>query len=103
MGLHHLLLTPTSHTLCQPSEDFLFGCFVIALNAAFTQQLSLADEGYKSGSDTVDLPTPLWKTPCIHHVSSMDHASFNPLHPTPQNTPTMTPHSLPQTPARPVS
>ena len=47
---------------------FLFGCFVIALNAAFTQQLSLADEGYESGSDTVDLPTPLRKTPHIHHV-----------------------------------
>ena len=54
--------TPTSHTLCQLSEDVLFGCFVIALNAAFTQQLSLADEGHKSGSDTVDLPTPLRKT-----------------------------------------
>ena len=37
--------TPTSHTLCQLSEDVLFGCFVIALNVAFTQQLSLADEG----------------------------------------------------------
>ena len=60
--------TPTSNMLCQQSEDVLFGCFVIALNAAFTQQLSLADEGYKSGSDTVDLPTPLWKTPCIHHI-----------------------------------
>ena len=70
--------TPTSHTLCQLSEDVLFGCFVIALNAAFTQQLSLVDEGYKSGSDTVDLPAPLRKTPHIHHVSSMEHASFNP-------------------------
>ena len=38
--------TPTSHTLHQLSKDVLFGCFVIALNAAFTQQLSLADEGY---------------------------------------------------------
>ena len=28
--------TPTSHTLCQQSEEILFGCFVIALNAAFT-------------------------------------------------------------------
>ena len=28
--------TPTSHTLCQLSEDVLFGHFVIALNAAFT-------------------------------------------------------------------
>ena len=37
---------------------FIFGCFVIALKAAFTQQLSLADEAYKSGSNT-DLPTPL--------------------------------------------
>ena len=85
--------TPTSHTLHQLSEDVLFGCFVIALNAAFTQQLSLADEGYKSGSNSADLPTPLWKTPCIHHVSSMEHASFNPVHTTPHSTVTMTHHS----------
>ena len=50
--------TPTSHMLCQLPEDILFGWFVIGLNAAFTQQLSLADEGYESGSNT-DLPTPL--------------------------------------------
>ena len=85
---------PSSHTLCQQPDETLFGCFVIALNAAFDQQLSLADEGYKSGSDTIDLPTPLRKTPCIHHVSSMEHASFNPV-------PT-TPCSTPQTPPRPV-
>ena len=94
--------TPTSHMLCQLSEDVLFGCFVIALNAAFTQQLSLADGGYESGSDTVDLPTPLQKTPHIHHISSMEHASFNPVHTTPHNTVTMTPQSSPQTPTRPV-
>ena len=88
--------------LCQQSEDDLFGCFVIALNGAFTQQLSLADEGYESGSDTVDLPTPLWKTPHIHHVSSIEHASLNPVHTTPCNTTTMTPCSSPQTPTRPV-
>ena len=91
-----------SHMLYQLSEDVLFGCFVIALNAAFTQQLSLADEGYESGSDTVDLPTPLRKTPRIHHVSSMEHASFNPAHTTPHSTVTMTPHGSPQTPIRPV-
>ena len=94
--------TPTSHTLHQLSEDVLFGCFVIALNAAFTQQLSLADEGYESGSNTADLPTPLWKTPHIHHVSSMKHASFNPAHTTPHSTTTITNHSSPQTPPRPV-
>ena len=71
--------TSTSQTLCQQSDETLLGCFIIALNAAFTQQLSLADEGYKSGSDTIDLPTPLCKTPHIHHVSSMEHTSFNPV------------------------
>ena len=72
----------------------MFGCFVIALNAAFTQQLLLADEGYESGSDTIDLPTPLCKTPYSHHVPSIEHASFNPVTTTPPNTP--------QTPPRPV-
>ena len=87
--------TTTSHTLHQLSEDVLFGHFVIALNAAFTQQLSLADEGYESGSNTADLPTPLWKTPHIHHVSSMEHASFNPAHTTPCSTATITNCSSP--------
>ena len=83
--------TPTSHTLHQLPEDVLFGCFVIALNAAFTQQLSLADEGYKSGSNTADLPTPLWKTPRIHHMSSIEHASFNLAHTTPCHPATVPP------------
>ena len=75
-------------------DETLFGCFFIALNAAFDQQLLLADEGYKSGSDTINLPIPLLKTPHIHHVSSMKHASFNPVF--------TTPCSTPQTPPRPV-
>ena len=94
--------TSTSHTLCQQSEETLFGCFVIALNATFTQQLSLADEGYESGSDTIDLPTPLQKTPCIHHVSSMEHTSFNSVSTTPHSTVTITPCGMPQNPPRPV-
>ena len=100
--------TPTSHTLCQLSEDVLFACFVIALNAAFTKQLWLADEGYESGSDTNDLPMSLQKTPCILHISSMDHASSNPVSTTPcstvttthHSTVTTTPCSMPQTPDR---
>ena len=83
-----------SHTLCQQSDETLFGHFIIALNAAFNQQLLLADEGYESGSDTIDLPTPMQKTPHIHHISSMEHTSFNPV-------PT-TPCSTPQSPPRPV-
>ena len=49
---------------------------------ASTHQLSLEDEGYKSGSNK-DVLTPLHKMPCIHHVSSLEHASFNPIHSTP--------------------
>ena len=51
--------SPTSHTLCQQSNEALFGHFVIALNAAFDQQLLLAVESYESGSDTINLPTSL--------------------------------------------
>ena len=94
--------TATSHTLCQQSEDVLFGCFVIVLNAAFTQQLSLAAKGYESGSDIIDLPMPLQKTSCIHYISSMEHASFNPVNTTPHSTVTITPCNTPQTPTRPV-
>ena len=67
----------SSYTLHQQSDEILFGHVVVTLNAAFDQQLSLADEGYKSWSDTIDLPTPLRKTPRTHHVSSMEHASFD--------------------------
>ena len=84
----------TTNTLCQQSNETLFGHFVIALNVTFNQQLLLADEGYESGSDTIDLPTPLQKTPHIHHISSMEHASFNPV--------LTTQCSTPQTPPRPV-
>ena len=79
---YHFFWTPARYTPCQLSNKTLFGCFVLALNAAFTQQLSLQDEGYESGSNE-DVPTPLHKMPCKHHVPSLEHASFNPLHSTP--------------------
>ena len=96
----HFFWTNTSHTLCQLPEDVLFGCFILALNA-FTQQLSLADEGYESGSDSTDLPTPLRKTHWILHVLSLEHASFDPTHTTPCR-PVTTSNSLTHTPTRPV-
>ena len=91
---HHFFWTPTSHTLCQLPEETLFGHFILALNAAFTQQLSLEDEDYKSGSYE-DVPTPLCKITHIHHMSSLEHASFNPIHSTPCRPVTCMPtHSL---------
>ena len=48
------------------------------------------------------LTNPLWKTPCIHHISSIEHASFDPAHTTPC-CPATTPHcGSPWTPPRPV-
>ena len=63
--------------------------------------MSLADEGYESGSDSTDLPTPLRKMPCILHISSLEHASFDPIHNTPHG-PVTTSNSLTHTPTRPV-
>ena len=57
--------SPSSHTLHQQSDEILFGHFVITLNAAFDQQLSLADEGYESGSDTIEL-THSFKEDSMH-------------------------------------
>ena len=96
-----LFWTPTSHMLRQLPEDVLFGQIVITLNAAFTQQLSLADEGYESGSNT-DLLTPLQKTPCIHHISSIEHASFDPAYMTPRCPATTLHCHSPLTSPRPV-
>ena len=98
---NHFFWTSTSHTLHQLSEEVLFGHFVLALNSAFHQQLSLAEEGYESGSNE-DLPTPLQKTPYVHHVSSLQHASFKPVSSTPHR-PVDPPHYNAQSsPLRPV-
>ena len=63
--------TSTSHTLCQQSKETVFGCFLRVLNAAFAQQLLLADKGYESGSDTIDFTNSITEnsshTPCFQH------------------------------------
>ena len=81
-----LFYSTSNHKLHQQSDEILFGHFVITLNVAFDQQLSLADGGYESGSDTINLPTPLRKVPGIYHISSIEHASFDPEPVTPWNT-----------------
>ena len=76
--------TTSTHLLCQKSEEVLFGHFVTMLNAAFESKLPLEDEGYESGSENFNIPTPLRHTPRIHHVSSDENISFDPT----------TPHSM---------
>ena len=54
---------PTSiHLLCQQSDEVLLGCFVTTLNAAFESKLTLEDEGYESGSENFNIPSPLRRT-----------------------------------------
>ena len=64
--------------LHQQSDKVLFGYFVTTLNATFESKLTLEDEGYDSGSKNFNIPTPLRRTSKIHHVSSEEHASFDP-------------------------
>ena len=48
--------TTCTHLLYHQSEEVQFGCFV---NAAFERTLALEDEGYESGSENFNIPTPL--------------------------------------------
>ena len=70
---------PTStYMLCQQSDEVLFGHFVTTLNTAFESKLTLEDKGYESGSKNFNIPTPLRRTSKVHHISSEEHASFDP-------------------------
>ena len=56
------------------------------LNATYEQKLALEDESYESSLENFNIPTPLRRTLKIHHVSSIENASFNPDPVTPCNT-----------------
>ena len=45
--------------LCQQFDKIIFDCFVTTLNATFESNLALEDEGYKSGSENFNIPTPV--------------------------------------------
>ena len=68
----------STYMLCQQSDEVLFGHFVTTLNATFESKCTLEDKGYDSGSKNFNIPTPLRQTSKIHHVSSEEHASFDP-------------------------
>ena len=59
-------------------EETIFGHFVTNLNDAFETELAQEYEGYESGSESFNMPTPLSRAPRIYHVSMMEHLSFNP-------------------------
>ena len=70
----------STYMLCQQSDEVLFGCFMTTLNTVLESKLVLEDEGYDSGSENFNIPTPLRRTSKIHHISSVQNVSFD-LHP----------------------
>ena len=43
------------------------------LNDAFERALTLEDEAYESGSETLNIPTPLCRTLHLYHVSASEN------------------------------
>ena len=70
--------TTSTYTLCWQSDEILLNCFVTTLNAAFEWKLALENEGYMSGSENYNIPTPLRRAPKIQLVSSIENALFIP-------------------------
>ena len=66
----------SSHLLHQQSDEILFGHFVTTPSATFESKLALEDVGYESSSENFNIPSPLRRTSKIHHISSVENASF---------------------------
>ena len=49
----------SAHILCQQSDEILFSHFMTTLNSPFESKLGLEDEGYESGLENYNIPTPL--------------------------------------------
>ena len=64
------------------------------LNDAFEWELALEDEGYKSGSESLSIPTPLCRAPCLYHVSTCENLSFRPATPRAHNLTTVCHHLM---------
>ena len=60
------------------SEGTLFSHFLTTLNNAFETELAQEDGGYESGSESLNIPTPLSRAPRVYHVSTVEDLSFNP-------------------------
>ena len=83
------------YLLHQKPDEVLFTHFMTTLNAAFERKLALEDKSYESGSKNFNIPTPLRRTSRIHHISSVEHESFDPDPVTPHSTSTSESHCRP--------
>ena len=75
-------------------EEILFSHFMTTLNDTFEIELTQEDEGYESGSESLNILTPLRRTPQIYQVSASKNLSFN--HTTPLTTAEQHPVLSPQ-------
>ena len=71
----------SSQQLHTSSKEVLFSHFMTTLNDTFECKLAQEDEGYESGSESFNIPTPLCRTPHQYHVSTPDNLSFGPATP----------------------
>ena len=62
-------------------EEILFNHFMTTLNNTFEIKLAQEDEGYESGSESLNIPTLLRRAPQIYHISTSENLSFNPTTP----------------------
>ena len=63
------------------SKEVLFGHFDTTLNDTFERELTLEDEGYESGSKSLNIATALLRTPHIYHISASKNLPFDPAKP----------------------
>ena len=81
MSLHSFLKQQLCTAATNQPEEIVFSHFVTTLNDTFKQELTQEDEGYVSGSESFNIPTPLRRTPKIYHVSMSENLSLNPSMP----------------------
>ena len=51
-------------------DEILFGHFMTTLNDTFEIEFTQEDEGYESGNESLNIPTPLRRAPWINLISS---------------------------------
>ena len=69
LSLPSLLLSDYTQQLWHLPEETPFSCFVTTLNDIVSNELAQEDEGYESGSERFNIPSPLSRALQIYHVS----------------------------------
>ena len=76
------------------SEEVLFIHFMTTLNNTFEWELAQEDEGYEIGTESLNVPTPLQRAPCLCHVSASENLCLDPATPLTTAHPAHSPQSL---------